>query len=248
MKIKLFENFEKNELLQSVTECFQDLIDDEIVEIANDLDDSFKQSVVLSCSVPNFKTESNSFDDFFSLKKKHFEVISEIMSSLERVRKHHNDTVDINFEYYDNEDYLQIDLYINEGDPEVGDFWKISKDGLIRIDYDKLKKHLKLPNNCQISMSSTGSNKILSIYFKTEEDLELFKDKIIKFLSEVKIQDKNIIEKRDWVYPASKPEDKGEYKIYKNYNRHRSTGYYDNKKDIVHYISFSLNSKLNIFW
>jgi len=42
--------------------------------------------------------------------------------------------------------------------------------------------------------------------------------------------------------------DKGRYKIYKNYNRHKSTGYYDGRKDIVHYISFSLNPEFNIDW
>lgn len=251
MRIKLFENFDTSELFQSVKDCFQDLIDDDVVEFVDntELTEEFKSSIVIYCNLPKDTIDSSSFDDFFNQKKSHFNTLSEVKSCLETLKQHHHDIIDINFEYSEYEDgSLQIVLYITEGSPEVGDFWKISKDGLLRLDYEKLKNHLKLPENCRISMSSTGSNKILSIYFKTEEELESHKEKLIKDILDFKINGKEITAPMEWVYPASKPDDKGRYKIYKNYNRHSSTGYYDNRKDIVHYISFSLNPEFNISW
>jgi hypothetical protein len=251
MIIQLFENFDKSELFHNVKDCFQDLIDSEVAEFVDneDLIEDFKSSIIVCCIIPKDKTDSTSFDEFFNQKKKHFNILSEIKSCLETLKQHHDDVIDINFDYSEDEDgELQINFYITEGTPEVGDFWKISNDGLLRLDYEKLKKYLKIPDSCQVSMSSTGSNKILSIYFKTEEELESHKEKLIKDILDFKIKGKEITAPTEWAYPASKPEDKGRYKIYKNYNRHRSTGYYDNRKDIVHYIQFSLNPEFNISW
>lgn len=251
MRIKLFENFKNEELLENAKECFQDLFDEDIAELADSeqFAEEYKSSVIICCTVPCDKTSSSSFDNFFNQKKKHFDVLSKIKESLERLRKAHTEEIDINFDYSEYSDGdLQIDLYINEGTPESGDFWKIGKDGLLRLDFDNLKEYLKIPKNCTITMSSTGINKLLNIYFKNQEELESYQKKTIEDFLNIKINGVELTSSTNWVYPPSKPEDAGRYKIHKNYNRHRSTGYYDNKKDIVNYIQFCLNPEFDISW
>ncbi len=251
MRIKLFENFKNEELLQIVKDCFQDLLDEGFAEIADSEEfiEEYKSSVIICCTVPKDETDSSSFDSFYNQKKKHFDIISQIKNCLDRVRQAHTEEIDINFEYgADGNGDLQIDIYINEGSPESGEFWKIGKDGMLRLDFENLKEYLKLPKGCKISMSSTGRNKLVSIYFKSAEELESYQERVIGEFSSIKIHDKDLAVSNEWVYPAYRPEDKAKYKIYKNYNRHRSTGYYDNQKDIVHYIEFALNPELNPSW
>jgi len=251
MRIKLFENFKNEELLENAKECFQDLFDEDIAELTDSeqFTEEYKSSVIICCTVPCDETSSSSFDNFFNQKKKHFDVLSQIKDCLERLRKAHPEEIDINFDYSeDSNGDLQINLYINEGTPEAGDFWKIGKDVLLRLDFDNLKEYLKIPKNCIITMSTTGRNNLLNIYFKNQEELESYQKKTIEDFLNIKINGIELTSSTNWVYPPSNPEDTGRYKIHKNYNRHRSTGYYDDKKDIVNYIEFCLNPEFDISW
>lgn len=251
MRIKLFENFKNEELLENVKDCFQDLIDDDIAEIADseEFTEEFKSSVIISCIIPSDKSSSTSFDSFYNQKKNHFDIITEVKNCVDRLKQVHNNDVDVNFEYYsDSDENLQIDFYISEGIGKIGDFWKISNDGLVRLDYDKLIDVLKIP---KVEFSRSFSGKIggndsysLGVYFKNESELDKYSKKLIDDMLNLEVDGKKLVADHKWSYSTSTGDEISKYKIYREYNRHRSTGYYDTKKDIVNYIDFGLNPEL----
>ena len=247
MRIKLFENFENNELLNSVKDCFQELIDEDIAEIADSeqFTEEFKSSIIISCTIPSGKSSSTSFDSFYSQKKKHFDLLTEVKSCVDRLKQVHSNDVDVNFEYYsDSNGDLQIDFFISEGTGKSGDFWKISNDGLVRLDYDKLRVVLNLPNvKFSKSFSGYGSYS-LSVYFKDKEELDEYSKKLIDDMLNLEVDGKKLVADHKWSYNTSTGDEISKYKIYREYNRHRSTGYYDSRKDIVNYIDFGLNPEL----
>ena len=251
MRIKLLENFNNRELLDNIKDIFQDLSDDDIVSIhtrytQNEYDIA-QNTVMIFVYIPSDSVNSNSFEKLFDQKQKHFHIFQEVKNCIERLKIAHNDFIDVFCEYYEDSDHNHIlELHISEGETTGGDFWKIVSDN-IRIDYDELKEYLKLPKNVNIGMSSDGSQKILSFYFKTEEDLDAHTKDLINQMLKIKIQDKEVVADYTWTYGGFSGDDRSKYKIYKNYNRHRSTGYYDNREDIVHYISFGLNKDLNFY-
>lgn len=253
MRIKLFENFNNPELLDNIKDIFQDLSDDDIVSIhtrytQNEYDIP-ENTVMLFVYVPSDIVNSNNFEKLFEQKKKHFSIFQEVKNCIDRLKIAHNDSIDVYYEYYEDSDHNYVlELHISEGETTGGEFWKLSNDGLIRIDYDELKEYLKLPKNVNIGMSSDGSQKILGFYFKTAEDLDNHTKDLIDQMLKIKIQDKEMVADYTWTYGGFSGDDRSKYKIYKNYNRHRSTGYYDNREDIVHYISFGLNKDLNFNW
>lgn len=238
MKLKLFEEFKGNpDLLQNVKDCFQDLIDDEIVEVMDNdnMVDEYKSTVCLYCNIPSDKIDTSSFDVFFESKEKIFNTLLEIKKCANRLHHIHTKEIDINFEMENEND---VSIYISEGIPEVGDFWKIKTNGLVKLDFDKLKSFFELPIlNC--SMSTNGTNYFLYIYFKDKEDLDSYGSELINKMLSFKINEVDIVSSED---------KKEKYKIFRDYNTHRSTGYYDNKKEIVNYIEFTLNSNLKWDW
>lgn len=247
MRIKLFENFKNDELLNSVKDCFQELIDEDIAEIADSEQfiEEFKSSIIISCTIPSGKSSSTSFDSFYSQKKKHFDLLTEVKNCIDRLKQVHNNDVDVNFEHYsDSDGDLQIDFYISEGIGKSGDFWKISNDGLVRLDYDKLRVVLNL-QDIKFSKSFTGHGSYsLSVYFKSKEELDEHYKKLIDDMLNIEVDGKKLIADHKWSYSTSTGDEISKYKIYREYNRHRSTGYYDNRKDIVNYIEFGLNPEL----
>lgn len=252
MRIKLFENFNNPELLDNIKDIFQDLSDDDIVSIhtrytQNEYDIP-ENTVMLFVYIPSDIVNSNNFEKLFDQKQKHFHIFQEVKNCIDRLKIAHNDSIDVYCEYYEDSDQNYVlELHISEGETTGGDFWKLSN-GLIRIDYDELKEYLKLPKNVNIGMSSDGRQKILGFYFKTAEDLDNHTKDLIDQMLKIKIQDKEMVADYTWTYGGFSGDDRSKYKIYKNYNRHRSTGYYDNREDIVHYISFGLNKDLNFNW
>jgi len=230
MRIKLFENFKNNELLNSVKDCFQELIDEDIAEIADSeqFTEEFKSSIIISCTIPSGKSSSTSFDSFYSQKKKHFDLLTEVKSCVDRLKQVHSNDVDVNFEYYsDSNGDLQIDFYISEGTGKSGDFWKIS---LPNVKFSK-------------SFSGYGSYS-LSVYFKDKEELDEYSKKLIDDMLNLEVDGKKLVADHKWSYNTSTGDEISKYKIYREYNRHRSTGYYDSRKDIVNYIDFGLNPEL----
>ena len=101
MKLKLFEEFKGNpDLLQNVKDCFQDLIDDEIVEImdSDNMVDEYKSTVCLYCNIPSDKIDTSSFDVFFESKEKIFNTLLDIKKCANRLHHIHTKEIDINFE------------------------------------------------------------------------------------------------------------------------------------------------------
>lgn len=245
---RFLESNNNDELSNNVKDIFQELIDDGYAEIINsDVYDT--KGVVISINIPNDHVASNNFDNFFNQKKKHFSVFQSIKDCIDRLKSAHIEEIDVNYDYYEDAEHnYVIDIIITEGSVESGYFWKIDNDGLIRLDFDDLKEYLKLPKNVSIGMSSDGRRKLLAIYFKTEEELESYSKDIIEKMLNIKINDKELLEDYEWSYSTRSGAEMSKYKIYKNYDRHRSTGYYDNRVDIVHYIDFALNKDLNFSW
>lgn len=243
MRIKLFENFKNVELLQNVKDCFQELIDDDIAYIPEDVPDDV-ESIIISLTIPEAGRQefvmSNTFEDFFQKKEKEFKLISEINNCIERLKKQHDETIDTNCDIYiDGSENLQIDIEISEGEPEVGEFYKIGKDGIIRLDFEKLKKYLNIPSNVKISISSGGTNvKYLSFYFKSEEEFESNKESLIKNILNIKIKGVELTSDHEWVYPSK---DKTRYQIQKKYDKIYRRQVYD-------HISFFLNPELEFNW
>jgi hypothetical protein len=243
MRIKLFENFKNVELLQNVKDCFQELIDDDIAYIPEDAPDDF-ESIIISLTIPKAESQgfvmSNTFEEFFQKKEKEFKLISEINNCIERLKKQHDETIDTNCEIYDgNNGNLQIDIEISEGEPEIGEFWKIGKNGTIRLDYQKLKKYLNIPSDVRISISSGGTKvKYLSFHFKNDEEFESNKESLIKNISDIKINGVELTSDHEWVYPSN---GKSRYQIQKKYDK-------ISRRQVYDYISFFLNPELNFNW
>ena len=85
MKLKLFEEFKGNpDLLQNVKDCFQDLIDDEIVIISDNdqLIEDYKEVVCLFCELPSEETVTSNFEEFFEEKEKTFHIKDKMESYL----------------------------------------------------------------------------------------------------------------------------------------------------------------------
>ncbi len=78
-------------------------------------------------------------------------------------------------------------------------------------------------------------------------DDDKLKESVIKKLIDYKINNKDLFTEKAWVHPPS-DKDISKYKITRNYNRHRSTGYYDNKKDIVNTITFAISKDFDVYW
>lgn len=246
---KFLESKDNKELYNNIKDIFQELIDDGYVEFAPTNDAYQSRGIFLSINIPGDHIDTSKFDVFFNAKKKHFEVLKNVKECIDRLKSSNIEDIDINFEYYEIEDFnYAIDLIISEGSVESGDFWKIDNDDKIVIDYSDLKEYLNLPKSVKVGMSSDGSQYILSFYFKTGEELESYSNDLIKDMIDYKIIDKDLVADYTWSYGGFSGNERSKYKIFKDYDRHRSTGYYDTQTDIVHYISFGLNKDLNISW
>lgn len=248
--IKLFEDFtNSNELLNITKDVFQDLIDSDICDVFKDVEnfDKDKNIICAIFSMPDDVIETNSFDVYFSRKKEVFNIYSEINAGLKRIESQYGN-IDVNFDYYTNSDDVGIlSLYINDEESKQGDFWKISTDNVVRIDNSKLLKLLDMPKNVSISRSS-GSNDIISFNFSDKEQLDNYKDHLIKTMINLKIDGKDFITESKWSYSSLSGDEMSKYKVYREYDQHRSTGYYDRHKDIVNYISFGMNPELEYAW
>ena len=100
---------------------------------------------------------------------------------------------------------------------------------------------VNLPN-VKFSKSFSGHGSYsLRVYFKDKEELDEYSKKLIDDMLNLEVDGKKLVADHKWSYTG---DEISKYKIYREYNRHRSTGYYDRQKDIVNYIDFGLNPEL----
>lgn len=246
MRLKLFENFiDEDELLQVIKDCFQELLDDDNIEIDEIDNPNGKNSIQLCFFTPEHQT-TYTFENYFDFYKNKFDFILNVKNCVERLKKMYDGDLDFSFEEYDSNE--QFIISISEGSSQVGDFWKITPDEMLRFDFNKLREYLNLSVKNEIHLVTSGSEyKAIDIYFKSVEELDELKESVIKKLIDYKINNKDLFTEKAWVHPPS-DKDISKYKITRNYNRHRSTGYYDNKKDIVNTITFAISKDFDVYW
>jgi hypothetical protein len=244
MKIKLFEKFNINDLINNIKDSFSDLIDDEIVSIDTGEEMVVPEGVVAVMVDFERYTGSSSLDSFdvlYSNRKKEQEVLEKIQNSLKFLTDNHNTNLDIDSQVEYDSDYINITFYIKEGDSLIGDFWKKSPTGEIRLDYKKIIKLVGFPRNDKnISMSSTGSYKMITFYFSSKEELNNNKDELMKKFMSLRVMDKPITMAVDWIYPSKGKEN---FQIgERRKNRH------DRSREMEYYISFALNDEIDWHW
>lgn len=238
MKLKLFETFSSNDaFIQSVKDCFQDLIDDGLSYILSDESDFPDFDIVINCDLPPNDIETTSIDKFFNQNKMFSDSLQQVSNCLERLKQESPDEFDLEFEFGENDDKTcYLILLFKQGASKRGEFYKTTADGSILIDKDDLRKVLGIPQSSEISRSSGSSGKRISIYFRTEEELDEYKDSVINKMCELKVGDDLLLSEIDWEGWKNK-KDLSKYKIFKNQSRSRGD-YYSAK---IHYIEFGLN-------
>ena len=242
MRIKLFENFDNqlDELVSNIKDCFSDMLDDETLEL-------IKQD---ECIILCFKFETNykttSFDDFFKSKSFELKTINEINQCLERLKKVNTDDFDVDFETNIGDFDYEIYLTIEPGSPNQGEFYKKTKNG-IKLDFDKLKKILKLPRTTEIGLSTSGSSYRISFNFTKTEELENYQDKLIEDFMSLKIDGDKINGDVEWSWSTSSGAEMKPYKVFKNY-QYSYFGRSGKGEATKNSIEFGLNKDLEFTW
>lgn len=228
---KIFENI--SDFNNTIKDYFSDLIDDSLVEIEFD-----EEEVIIWASIKtNFRTTN--INDFLKSKEKEMNILKGIKLSLERISSIYD--VDVDCEFDMNESDYQIVLRLTPGIPKEGEFYKETKHG-IKINYSKLEEILKL-KNVMIFLSSTGSSKRLNFEFKSDIELEKYKDRLIEDFMKLKIGNRFLYADIMWSSSGLR-DDISPYKIFKNYKVNYRRGGEKTKNSI----EFGLNSEIEFTW
>lgn len=234
-----------SDLLDLCNDCFLD-IKDEGADVYIDID-SENDSYISICISFVIIDDYSSINNFYECKKSFFNYLEMTKLSIDKIKSLHNDDIEVDFSYDKSNSGSQsihtFYLSISEVISSIGDFYKI-KDNVCTINYNKLRNILSLPAKISINGATNGSYSMLYFYFPTKEDLRIYKDDLIERFSNIKIGDTFLNQPHSLEHSSSP---KIKYKIAEDYNRHSSTGYYDRKKDIVHYIEFGLSTEFK-YW
>lgn len=238
MKLKLFENFQKDDtFIQEVKDCFQDLIDEGDVEIG-DSDDWGDYDIVLHCILPTNEVETNSYDKFINQNKLYNDGLTSINNCVERLKQYSNYEFDLDFDYHTNDDATcSFFLQFKKGKSVRGDFYKIIN-GYVSIDYDDLRNLLKLPQSTEIKLYTGSVGKRIAIYFRTVERFEEQKDSLIQNIRKLEIDGEKFISKIDW--NPSSFHSKGKL------TDHQFGNSLDSYHRTLYRIEFSINPKIKI--
>lgn len=243
---KYNESKVNDELLELCKECFIDIIDEGAgVDIDIDESDNSIIRVVIGFTIID---NYDSLDVFYESEKAYFSYIEIAKHSIDKLKSLYSEEIDIDFSYDKDtkgvESYHAIYLSISESLSDVGDFYKI-KGNLCTINYSKLRNILSLPKTTSINLSTTGSYSMLNFYFSSKSEMRIYKDDLIEKFSNLKVGN-TFLNQPHSLDHSDGPKIK--YKVFEDYNRHRSTGYYDRKKDIVNYIQFGLSTEIDYNW
>lgn len=238
MKIKLFESFDNQEFFNAIKDCFSHLIDEEKMSIEKEEDEVF-----LWVTIPlNY---SSSINDFFATKEKEMQLLSEIKSALDSISKIHDIDYDVDCDFSANSKEYDLTLRFTPGTAKEGEFYKDTKHG-IKIDYIKLEKILDLPKSVDISMNF-GTRHRLSFQLKNEEELEKYKDKLIKDFANLKIYGVTLMDNITWSYGGFNGDEIAPYKVYKNYKQSFS-GRSGTGSRVINTIDFGLTDGFEYTW
>jgi len=235
IKIKLYESFDNNEFLDNVKDCFQDLIDDDIVSIESIGDSEYcpKDTISLCCNIKRHK-DTLSFDEFYKSCTEYFDTITHFKKCLDRLYMENKNDVDVNYIFYEDVEYNFIELHLSELKTTIGDFWRkmpvswnLKQE--IRIDKFKFIEFFSLPSDTKITITSSGDEDYISVFFINSDILEEHSDILIKKITSTKIEDIDF---------TKVGKNKSEYKIIKNKRFSRG--------GLVNYIEFVVNKELDI--
>lgn len=238
MRIKIFENFDSNELLLNVKECFQELVDDGISECHLNTDD---ENIVIVYNCFDSINASGNFDDLYSEKEKEFSIYNRIYKTLKKLESLHNTEIQYDYDATENSDgSISIDLYIREGILKKGEFWQLTPFDVIKFNYKSLIKILELPPNVKISTSTTGIQSMMIFSFINADSLESNKESLIENFNKLSIDGVKLNAPFNW----STNEPEVPFKIYKiaSHNSYRG------RVEAVNNISFGLNKDMKYCW
>lgn len=244
MRIKLFENFKESELAHSVRVSFQDLIEDDILDMTLDEE---SQCIYL-CTSFESEMRTTSFDDFYSSKKKEMNTLELLGKCINRLREFHEKEIIVDFEVESfNDAETEIAFTIREGVAKKGDFWKFDAHGMIKLNYSKLKSMLDIPKDVDITHSSSGKHDYISFRFRNKEEVERYKDNLISKFTSLMIEDKPVVADVSWSYSSSTGEEMAKYKV-KIDNQRSYRGTYGQGKETINSVDFGLNSEFEWNW
>lgn len=251
MKIKLFESFEDSKLVFSVKACFQDLIEDNILDIEYEEYEGV-ESVYLMGTI-NTALKSNNFNTFYKSIKEEFDLLTTIKKCISKLEQFHEKDLQVDFEVNSFSDAdVEFSFTIIEGKTDKGDFWRVNPYGEIKLDESELIKILGLPKSVDIGMSTTGSDWFIKFRFLNETDLDKYKDDLIKKALELKINNKPMIGDAKWTWSSSTGDEIAKYKVFKNktesYYSRGAGGGRKKSTEIINSVDFGLNKDLKFSW
>jgi hypothetical protein len=239
MRIKLFENFGQEDFVNAIKDSFSHLIDDERVFI--EIHDGGEEVIIWSKINISY---SSDFESFLSHKEEEMSLLKEIKESVERIDKIYDIDYDIDCDFsVSNSDYEFV-LHFTPGKSKEGDFYKETKHG-IKFDYSKLRKILNLPNSVDI-YTSFGSSHRLNFEFKNKEELDKYKDQLIKDFQTLKVFGVELNTEITWSYSTFSGNEVSKYKIYRDYKQ-SYTGASGRGERIINTVKFGLNPGLDYY-
>lgn len=241
----IFESKTESDLYLLIKDHLQDIIDDDICDIVVENGESGDNMPVIHVTVQMDKdNDTNDINEFLDDRLKSLDVIKQLKHLISFILKEYPNKVNIGFSLDETDEYTSISIDFKECDVVKGEFWMKSNYDSISLNFKKLREILKLPKSTKINFSSNGETKFLNFYFKNSNELDDHKDDLISNFTKLEIDDKLIC---DYMKKNSRDEIV-KYIIHKDYNRHRSSGYYDTRKDIVNYIEFGLSKEFEWEW
>ena len=173
MKIRRFNENKLNnisELFDTCNDYFSELIENEIVNI-----EIFEGSVNIAFEyLISEDLNDNSFQKLLKNTKDYLDILEDINAKIS-VLKEEYDYINIVFDY-DGDNYFIILNFNSIEEKEFYSIETINDDEFIILDYNKMKKMLKLDNiNCQFGVeynSSSDGERILKILFNKSADFD----------------------------------------------------------------------------
>lgn len=84
--------------------------------------------------------------------------------------------------------------------------------GMIKLNYSKLKSMLDIPKDVDITHSSSGKHDYISFRFRNKEEVERYKDNLISKFTSLTIEDKPVVADVSWSWSSATGEEMAKYK------------------------------------
>jgi hypothetical protein len=173
-------NESKSNLIEIVTNCFSDLIDNEDAEIIEE--DSTESEVVLSIYLGSINTETPDIEEIINSGKKTYQTLNKVDLSIKRLKVMGDFSIES--EFFGEE----LTLIIQEGEKRKEGFLIVYPDGKVSIDISELKEYLDFKYILDITKTSMldGTKQYTLLKIKTgssvmDKSKEVILDKILNY-------------------------------------------------------------------